>query len=57
MYVKGTHVRLHTGDSWDKLVGIIDEIHGDTIAVFCTLMPVFRYFVSTIDADKVLEPV
>jgi len=55
MYVKGTHVRLHTQDSWDRLVGIVDEIHGDTIVVFCTMLPIFRYFVNISDADKILE--
>jgi len=55
MYTKGAHVRLHTSDSWDMLVGIVDEIYGDTIVVFCTLMPVFRYFVNTFEADKILE--
>ena len=55
MYVKGAHVRLHTGDSWDNLFGIVDEVYGDTIAVFCTLMPIFLYFVSVLDAESVLE--
>ena len=55
MYAKGTHVRLHTGDSWDELVGIVDEIHGDTIVIFCTLMPIFRYFVNVLEADQLLE--
>jgi len=55
MYVKGTHVRLRTGDSWDNLVGIIDEVQGDIIIVFCTLMPISRYFVNIYDAEKVLE--
>ena len=55
MYTKGTHVRLHTHDSWDNLVGIVDEIHGDTIVVFCTMLPIFRYFVNIYEADKVLE--
>ena len=57
MYEKGSHVRLHTSDSWNNLVGIVDEIQEDTIAVFCTLMPMFRYFVSIVEADSVLERV
>ena len=57
MYEKGSHVRLHTSDSWNNLVGIVDEVHGDSIAVFCTLMPMFRYFVSILEADVVLERV
>ena len=55
MYIKGAHVRLHTSDSWDNLVGIVDEIHGDTIVVFCTLMPIFRYFVNSFEAERILE--
>ena len=55
MYVKGAHVKLRTDDSWDNLFGIVDEIHGDTIAVFCTLKPMFRYYVSVFDADNILE--
>jgi len=55
MYTKGTHVRLHTHDTWDNMVGIVDEIHGDTIVVFCTMLPIFRYFVNISDAEKVLE--
>jgi len=57
MYEKGSHVRLHTSDSWNNLIGVVDEVKGDTIAVFCTLMPMFRYFVSTLEADLVLERV
>ena len=57
MYEKGLHVRLHTSDSWNNLVGIVDEVHADSITVFCTLMPMFRYFVSIIEADSVLERV
>jgi len=57
MYEKGSQVRLHTSDSWNNLLGIVDEVNGDTIAVFCTLMPMFRYFVSILEADSVLERV
>jgi len=57
MYEKGTFIKLHTNDSWDNLVGIVDEILGDTIVVFCTLMPMARYFVNIYDADTVLERV
>ena len=57
MLEKGSHVKLHTSDSWNNLVGIVDEIHEDTITVFCTLMPMFRYFVSILEADSVLERV
>jgi len=57
MYEKGTYIRLHTSDSWNNLIGIVDEVHGDTIVVFCTLKPMARYFVSISDADKVLEKV
>ena len=57
MYEKGAHVKLHTSDSWNNLIGVVDEVHADTIAVFCNLMPMFRYFVSIIEADSVLEKV
>ena len=57
MYAKGSQVRLHTSDSWNNLVGIIDEVHEDSIAIYCTLMPMFRYFVSKFEADSVLERV
>ena len=57
MYEKGAHVRLRTSDSWNNLIGVVDEVHEDTISVFCTLMPMFRYFVSLIDADSILEKV
>jgi len=57
MYEKGTFIRLHTSDSWNNLVGIVDEVLGDTIVVFCTLMPMARYFVNIFDAESVLERV
>ena len=57
MYEKGSHVRLHTSDSWNNLVGIIDDVQKDTITIFCTLMPLFRYFVSVVEADTILERV
>jgi len=57
MYEKGAHVRLRTSDSWNNLIGIVDDVHGENIAVFCTMMPMFRYFVSVFEADDVLERV
>jgi len=56
-YSIGTRVKLHTEDDWDELYGIIDDLIGDTIAVYCRAMPSYRYFVSLNEAGKRLEPV
>jgi hypothetical protein len=42
---EGLYVRLHTGDEWNGLYGIISEISDEIIAVFCVTMPLYRYFV------------
>jgi len=54
-YSIGTYVKLHTNDTWDDLHGIIDNYHGDVIAVFCITMPLYRYYVNKNDANRVLE--
>ena len=54
-YSIGTHVKLHTHDNWNNLYGVVDDLVGDTIAVYCINMPLHRYFVSIKDAGKVLE--
>jgi hypothetical protein len=55
MWKIGQHIKLHTNDEWNKLVGVIDTIWGDTIAIFSVLMPCYRYFVTFDNADKILE--
>ena len=54
-YSIGTHIKLHTNDSWNNLHGIIDDLIGDNIAVFCVAMPQYRYFVRPHDAGRILE--
>ena len=54
-YSKGTYIKLHTNDAWNNLHGIIDDLIGDTIAVFCVSMPQHRYFVYHNDAGRILE--
>jgi len=56
-YSIGTQVILHTNDTWNDLHGIVDDLLGDTIAVFCITMPLYRYYVNTNDAICILEPV
>ena len=57
VYEKGTYVILHTNDAWNDLHGIVDDLLGDTIAVFCITNPMHRYFVSVNEAARKLEPV
>jgi hypothetical protein len=54
-YSIGTHVKLHTDDTWNDLHGIIDDLMGDVIAVFCVTKPMYRYYVSFNDAGRILE--
>ncbi|MCL2152627.1 MAG: hypothetical protein FWH57_06680 [Oscillospiraceae bacterium] len=54
-YSIGAHVKLHTDDTWDNLHGIIDDLMGDIIAVFCVTKPMYRYYVSFNDAGRILE--
>ena len=54
-YSIGTYIKLHTDDIWNGLVGIIDDLVGDTIVVYCTLMPLHRYYVNIYDAGSILE--
>ena len=54
-YSVGTHIKLHTNDAWNNLHGIVDDQLGDTLAVFCITMPLYRYYVSYRDAGSVLE--
>ena len=54
-YSVGTYVKLHTNDTWNDLHGIVDDLLDDTIAVFCITMPLYRYFVSSRDAVRILE--
>ena len=54
-YSIGTHIKLHTDDTWNNLHGIVDDLVGDIIAVFCVAMPQHRYFVCNDDAGKILE--
>ena len=55
MYKVGQFVRLHTSDNWNELYGIIDEICGDIIAVYCITMPSWRYHVQMENAGNVIE--
>jgi len=57
IYEKGTYVILHTNDAWNDLHGIVDDLLGDTIAVFCVTNPAHRYYVSIHEAARKLEPV
>jgi len=54
-YSVGTYVKLHTNDTWNDLHGIVDDLLGDFIAVFCITMPMYRYYVSYHDASNILE--
>jgi len=54
-YSVGTYVKLHTNDTWNDLHGIVDDLLGDVIAVFCITMPLYRYYVNSNDAYRVLE--
>jgi len=54
-YSVGTHIKLHTNDAWNNMHGIVDDMLGDIIAVFCVTMPLYRYFVSASDAGRILE--
>jgi len=54
-YSIGTYVKLHTNDTWNDLHGIVDDLLGDVIAVFCIKMPMYRYYVRFDDAGRVLE--
>ena len=54
-YSVGTHIKLHTNDAWNNLHGIVDDLLGDIIAVFCVTMPQYRYYVSCNDAGNILE--
>jgi len=54
-YRIGKSVRLITDDSWDGLTGVIDDLIGDFLAVFCVTKPSYRYFVAIEDADRILE--
>jgi len=54
-YTVGTHIKLHTNDTWNNLHGIVDDKIGDIIAVFCVAMPQHRYFVCPNDAGEILE--
>jgi len=55
IYSVGDKVRLRTHDSWNDLYGIIENILGDVIVVFCVTMPTHRYFVWLNDACDKLE--
>ena len=55
MYSVGDQVRLHTHDSWNDLYGIIENVLGELIVVFCVTMPMYRYYVWRNEANIVLE--
>ena len=54
-YSIGTCVVLHTNDAWNNLTGIVDDLLGDVIVVFCITKPLYRYYVSCDDAGIILE--
>ena len=54
-YSVGTHVKLHTNDTWNDMHGIIHDLNPEAIEVFCVTKPLYRYFVSYNDAGRVLE--
>jgi len=54
-YLKGSYVILHTNDAWNDLHGIVDDLLGDTISVFCVTKPTYRYYVSVNEAARKLE--
>jgi len=54
-YSIGTHVKLHTQDTWNDMYGIVDDHIGNVIAVSCIALPLYRYYVSFDDAGNILE--
>jgi len=57
VYEKGSYVILHTNDAWDEMHGIVDDLLGDFIVVFCVTNPASRYYVNVNEAARKLEPV
>lgn len=52
---KGDIVRLRTGDEWNGLYGVIEDVwHGEVYAVFCvTMAPFGLYFAQKENLVKV----
>lgn len=52
----GDCVRLHTGDEWDGLYGIVEDVwRGELFAVFCVTMAAFGYYVADISQLEKFE--
>ena len=53
----GQHVKMHTNDEWNGLVGTVENLVGNTITVRCNTLSAYPCYIDTNDACRVLKSV